>query len=85
MMTRVTNLRTDNSEFKRAPNPKETVKLIERLVSLQLLDETSFRLMHHRGDSIAGFSRYCQTVKTFIRDGANYKLHEELAKMLDGH
>jgi hypothetical protein len=69
----------------REPDPKETVKLLDRLVSLKLVDDSKFRRMHHLGDSLAGFRSYCQKIKSFRLDGANRKMHENLWKMLDAH
>jgi hypothetical protein len=67
------------------PDPEETLKLLDRLVSLKLLDEPRFRGMHHFGGSMSGFRSYCHTIKSFRPNGANHRLHEELQNLLDGH
>ena len=41
--------------------------------------------MHHLGDSIAGFQKYCSTVSSFTPGGNNHQLHEKLRKLLESH
>ena len=69
----------------RGPDPKQTVEILDRLVSLRLLNETQFRRMHHLGGSISAFRNYCRTVKSFHADGNNRGIHEHLQKMLEAY
>jgi hypothetical protein len=69
----------------REPDPKETLELLDKLVSLKLLEDSTFRRMHHLGDSLSGFRSYCQKIKSFRRDGANRRMHEKLRKILHAH
>jgi hypothetical protein len=48
-------------------------------------DDAQFRPLHHLGDSLAGFRRYCSKVKTFVPDGKNHELHLRLKKKLDSY
>ena len=64
------------------PNPKETIRILDRLVDMKLLGEDEFREMHHLGGSIAGFKRYCMKINAFQNNSRNYQLHEALRMRL---
>jgi len=66
----------------RKPDPKETIKLIERLKELRL-DNDTFRLLHHLHASMNGFERYARNVTSFEEDGNNRRVHKRLEFVLD--
>jgi hypothetical protein len=67
----------------RSPNPKDTIRIIDQLVNLGLLDKRTFKHMHHFGGSLTTFRRYCSTIGSFQHDSENYRLHEKLQNLLD--
>lgn len=69
----------------RRPDPKDTIRILDRLVERKLLNETQFRDMHHLGGSMTGFRSYCSTIASFRRNGTNQNLHDKLQKMLDSY
>ena len=64
------------------PDPRDTVRIIGLLVTRGLLDEATFRRMHHFGDSLSSFQKYCTKIKSFQPNSLNRQLHEELQRML---
>jgi hypothetical protein len=66
----------------KGPDPRDTINIIDQLVEHGLLDEPMFRRMHHFGGSLSTFRKYCSTINSFRLDGANWRLHEELLKLL---
>ncbi len=71
-----------NVTYDEGPTPSQTIQIIDQLVLQKRLNEKEFRAMHHLGGSIAGFRRYCGTVKSFRPGGNNWKLHNELRALL---
>lgn len=67
----------------RDPDPRDTVKIIDLLVEKRILDEPTFRRMHHLEGSISNFRRYCSKIKAFQQNSPNRRLHEELQRMLE--
>ena len=67
----------------REPNPKDTIRIIDQLVDLGLLDERTFKHMHHFGGSLSTFQKYCSKISSFQHDSENYRLHEKLRNLLD--
>ena len=66
------------------PDPSDTVKIIDQLVSMGVMNNEKFKKMHHLGGSLHGFRTWCQEkVRSFQPNGNNRKLHEQLQKMLD--
>jgi|GEM_PF-5311354 len=74
------------TERDRTPSPKETVRLIDRLQSLldqRNIDAEILRLLHHSGDSIAGFQCYCEGIKNFRPGGNNHWMYMRLQFIYD--
>ena len=67
------------------PDPRDTIRIIDQLVRKGLLDERTFRNMHHFGGSLSTFQKYCSTIRSFQRESKNRRLHEELRALLDSH
>jgi hypothetical protein len=64
------------------PDPEETIEILDELLDGKLITGKEFRDKHHLGGSIAGFRRYCSTVKTFVPDGNNHRIQEWLRSKL---
>jgi hypothetical protein len=64
-------------------DPKDTIRILDRLVELGLLDELRFRRMHHFGDSLSNFRKYCSTIDSFQHDSENRRLHQQLQELLE--
>ena len=65
------------------PDPRDTVRILDQLVEQGLLNERMFREMHHLGDSLANFRKYCSERTSFRHHSQNRRLHEKLQCLLD--
>jgi hypothetical protein len=68
--------------LERNTDPKDSVRIIDELVRLGLLNDSAFSQLHHLGDSISGFKRYCSKVSRFRQNGQNQYLHDCLEAIL---
>jgi hypothetical protein len=59
-------------------DPQEAVKLLRILVKNEVVTESEFQDKHHLRGSTTAFIRYCSTIKSFVRDGENHRLHNWL-------
>jgi hypothetical protein len=69
----------------RGPNPKDTVRILDRLVDLGMLSEAEFQKMHHLSGSTSGFRSYCSKITRFRRNSKNRDLHEKLCALLESY
>jgi hypothetical protein len=65
------------------PDPKDTIRILDEFVRRELINDATFKQMHHLGDSMAGFQKYCSTVSSFTPGGNNHQLHDKLHKLLE--
>jgi hypothetical protein len=65
------------------PDPRDTVRILDRLVEQSLINERTFREMHHLGGSLAAFRKYCSKITSFRHHSENRRLHEKLQRLLD--
>lgn len=66
------------------PDPRETARMLDRLIKAGRLSEAQFQQMHHLGCSISSFRSYCYSVRSFQPNGNNRNLHETLARLESG-
>jgi hypothetical protein len=67
------------------PTPKETAENIMLLLKRGILNEASFRKMHHMQRSASAFQKYCNEHGEFIYDSRNHRLAMKLRQMvIDG-
>ena len=65
------------------PTPAETRDNLDWLVKQRLLSDPHFKELHHLGDSIRGFKRYCSKIETFLEGSENHRLAGKLKAMRD--
>ena len=69
-------------------DPRDTLKLLDKLSELGFDDEAFWRLHHFRDrkhETINSFRRFCKSIQAFQRDGNNQRVHERLDFVLMHH
>jgi len=64
-----------------SPDPSDCRRTIDTLQAMGFRED-AFRLLHHQKGSVARFYHYSKSVKQFVDDGNNHRVHQRLTHVL---